>query len=241
MVARFDTAGTIINDVAVESNLSSVSDPYTSTEDNFVLLRTLLKNLGRKLINAWAWTQFQKEHTFDTVVATDEYDLPTDFGRMIDQTAWDRTEDRAIGILSPEQWQYLASNAVGGVTDVFIRFKGDKIAIWPAPVASIFTVAFEYQSRLWVMPSGETTATLDAPTASTDTILFPPILMIAAMKLEWAKTKGFDTAAAMADFRQVWGSVIGQDHPAPVLSLNGGGVGPRFLDYQNIPETGYGS
>jgi hypothetical protein len=242
MAARFDTAGTIINDVAVEVGLSAVTDPFASSDPNFILLCKLLKNVGRKLALARDWTSMVKEHTFTTVNGTVSYDLPASFAKMIDQTGWDRTGEMPLGgPLSSEQWQYLAATDFGTTIQVFVRFWGDKIHLYPTPGATVLTIAFEYLSRLWVMPSGETSATEDIPDASTDTILFDPILMVSALELAWAKAKGFDTTAALEDFQQAWSSVAGNDSPAPVLSLTRGPMGPRFLDMSNVPDTGYGT
>lgn len=238
MAARFDTAATIINDVAVAVGLAVVTDPFGSSDPNFIRLCRLLKRVGRRLALARDWTSMVKQHTFVTVAATNSYDLPADFAKMIDQTGWDRTGDLPLGgPLDPSEWQYLAANDLGTTLQVHVRFWGDKIHLWPQPVAGSLTIAFEYLSRLWVMPSGQTTATQDIPSAATDTILFDPELVCAALELVWHKSKGSDTSAALEDFKQAWSSVAGNDVAAPVLSLVGPAIGPRFLDVSNIPDT----
>jgi len=237
MAARFDTAGTIINDVAVAVGLSAVTDPFASTDPIFVQLCRLLKVVGRRLALARDWTSMVKEHSFVTVAATNSYDLPADFAKMIDQTGWDRTGELPLGgPLDAAQWQYLAASDLGVTLQVHVRFWQDNIHLWPQPVAGGLTIAFEYLSRLWVMPSGETVATNDIPTAATDTILFDPALVCAALELAWAKAKGFDTSAALADFNQAWSSAAGNDTASPVLSLTGPALGPHFLDVNNIPD-----
>jgi len=238
MAARFDTAATIINDTAVAVGLAVVTDPFGSSDPNFIRLCRLLKTVGRRLALARDWTSMVKQHGFVTVAGTNVYDLPADFAKMIDQTGWDRTGVLPLGgPLDPASWQYLAANDLGTTLQVHVRFWGDKIHLWPQPTAGSLTIAFEYLSRLWVMPTGQTTATADYPSASTDTILFDPYLVTAALALAWHKAKGSDTSAALADFNQAWASVSGNDMASPVLSLVGPALGPHFLDVSNIPDT----
>src|SRR5690348_1694823 len=119
-MSLYDTVANVLSDTAVELGLGEVSDVYGSTDANIVQLRTLLKRVGRSLAKQRAWKQLIKEHTF-TTTNTSTYDLPTDFGAMIDQTGWNRTQRRPLGVLSPQEWQYLEASVAGTVYTVLFR------------------------------------------------------------------------------------------------------------------------
>lgn len=245
MAARYDTAGSIINDAAVEIGLAAVTDPFASSDPNFITLCRLLKSVGRKIALARDWSNLEKEHTITCDGITNKYDLPADFVRMVPQSGWDRTSDEPLGgPLSADQWECLASTSLSGAVRIYARFTADQVWFWGPtganPIAAGTVIVFQYQSRLWVKPTGETSATQDAPSASTDTIMFDPILMVAALELAWAKAKGFDTTEAKTEFVQVWSSVAGNDSPGAVLHLTGPAIGVHFLDQSNVPDTGYG-
>ena len=221
----FDTAGNIINDAAVEVGLSSVSNPYTSMDPNFIQLRTLLKTCGRELLHTRDWTHLRKEYTFTTVAGTDTYALPADFHNMYDQTWWNRTNRLPVGgPLSAQEWQYLKARLVGVVFTVLFRPMNQQIKIYPdgADTPGGYTIAFEYNTSYWVsVAATPTTLTADAPAASTDTLWFDPVLLLRYLKLNFLKAKGFDTSAAQAEFDLTLERVKGDDSISPILSLNG--------------------
>jgi hypothetical protein len=238
---RFDTAGTIINDVAVEVGLAAVSDPFASTDPLFVMLVRLLKVAGRDLALERHWQQLVREATIATTGAdSGVYDLPSDFVSMVDQSGWDRTNDRELsGPVSPQVWQYRQAVAVDPVRVEF-RVAQNQIQLWPQPPAEGLTIAFEYRTRMWVQASGSSEPDKDAPTATADTVLFDPHLITRALKVRFLEAKGMDTAAALADYQRTLRVVAGTE-PAPVLDLNGARYGERLVSTANYPATGFGS
>jgi len=242
-MARYETALTIINDAAVELGFAAVTDPFSSTDPVFIQLVRLLKNAGRELVREHRWSHLQKEESFTTAAPdTGIYDLPSDFVAMVAQTGWDRTDDEPWGgPLSGETWQYVQATDMASVVGVYARFWQDKLYLYPTPAPVGLVIAYEYRSRSWVMPTGETTPTLDAPTAGTDTLWFDPTLLVAALKLKWKEANGFDTQSALAERIRIMASCKADMSPAPVLYLDGRGApGNRFLDESNIPDTGFG-
>ena len=61
-MARWDDAGTIINDAAVEVGLSAVADPFASADPAFVQLCRLLTSAGRELLGMHQWHKFVATH-----------------------------------------------------------------------------------------------------------------------------------------------------------------------------------
>lgn len=80
-------------------------------------------------------------------------------------------------------------------------------------------------------------ATADEPTANTDVLLLESSLLVAALKLEFLKAKGFDTTAAQQDYDEALRLAEAVDvSAAPVLCVTPGGAASA-----NIPETGFGA
>lgn len=151
----FDTAQNLINDAAVELGLAASSDVWASQDPNFIQLRGLLKSLGRWLWRKRRWSWLQQVYTFTTVQGQGRYDLPADFGSMIEQTGWNRTNRVPLaGPLSPQQWEFLAGWSQGVVYTVLFRPFNRQLWLYP-PVSTpgSYAIAFEYASRYWAVPS----------------------------------------------------------------------------------------
>lgn len=151
----YSTAGTIINDAAVEVGLASVADPYASTDQNFVQLCGLFKSLGKTLWRLKQWTQLQQVYTFTSVQNQSRYSLPVDFGSMIEQTGWNRTNSLPLaGPLSPQEWEYLKGRLAGVVFTVLFRPMSQQLWLYPdTDTPGGYAIAFEYVSRYWAVPA----------------------------------------------------------------------------------------
>lgn len=237
-MALYDTVLNVVSDAAVEIGLGSVSAVFASTDPNVVQLRTILKRLGRRLTLKRQWKQLVLEHTFTTDVST-TYDLPADYGTMIDQTGWGRTSQQPMAPLSPQQWQYNEAHSSSNALAVLFRPRDLTLEL-PTSHISGQEIAFEYVSRYWVALTGTTTPAKDAPTLDTDVLLFDSMLLVGALKLAFKKAKGFDVTSDTQDFLEEWGLVDSANAgPAPVLSLNRGGLSEKLLDMTNAPSTGF--
>lgn len=242
----FGTAGEVIADAANEVGLGSYDpasfDPWASSDPNILQMIALLKSAGRSLTRERNWTYLVNEHTFTTVQGQAAYDWPAGMLNMIDQTGWVRTTRLPLsGPLSPQEWQYLKARLVGATLTLLFRPMQRQIYIFPdTNTPGDLTVAFEYQSALWVAPTGSAVCTLDAPTAKTDTLWFDTLLMSRRLKLEFLKAKGFDTTAALQDYKMAFDLVVNDDTQAPILNMAKRGDG-ILMGERNVPVTGFGS
>jgi hypothetical protein len=239
----WDTAGNVLTDAAVELGLPSVADPYLSADPNQVQLRTLLKSLGRELWRERAWTHLVKEHSFTTVAGDYQYPLPADFGYLVNQTGWNRTTRLPLGgPLSAQTWHYALGFGVSLSLTVQFRPMAGELRLYPTTaLPGDQVIAFEYVSSYWAASQGQSAPDKAAPTASSDTLYFDPLLLTRGLKLAFLKTKGFDTTAALDDYVRTLAAVMGDDSAAPVLHLDKRARGEPLLGYQNVPETGHGS
>lgn len=245
-MARYDEAGDIINRAAAECGITPVTDPFTSTDATFASLVTLLTSAGQEMLALHEWNKLNRTHSITTVVPPDtgQYDLPDDFGYMINQTGWDQTERLPLGgPMTAQDYAYLVNTNLANST-VFVTFRMNEGQFWvlPDPPPNGANINFQYISRNWVQPFGTTTPAerTDSPTAFADVVLYEPILMIKFLKLRFLESKGFDTTAAVGQFLTMFKSWTGRDASAPVLRMARSCLFP-YLGYRNIPETGYGS
>lgn len=243
-MARYDTAANVINLAATDCGLTAVADPYSSLDPAFIQLRNLLTIAGREMIGLHDWQRLIKTHTITTVVPPDtgDYDLPADFGRMIDQTGWTPTNRLPLGgPLSPQDWTYLVNTNLASST-VYVSFRQaqGQFRVLPQPPPTGIIMNFEYVSRYWVATALlPTVLAKDAPTAADDVILYEPILIQKFLKLRFLEAKGFDTVAASKQFEVAFMQWTGNDISAPTLSMARMRVFP-YLNWRNVPETNYG-
>jgi hypothetical protein len=97
-----------------------------------------------------------------------------------------------------------------------------------------------YSSRAWVRSGADPLIFKDHIETDDDVVLYDPDLMIAALRLRFLTSKGFDTTAALADYNQALESAICADTDAPVLTLNVNDTYPLISTQFNAPDTGYG-
>ena len=244
---RFDTASEVVNSAAVECGLTADSDVFASTNAAIVQMRTMLANVGRELLGLHQWNRFVKVHSITTNVPPDtgDYDLPTDFGYMIDQSGWTPT-NAGMGLplggpLSEQDWAYLVNTNLASST-IYVSFKlsEGQFQVLPQPPPDGIDINFSYVSRYWVATAAAPTVLAkDKPTANDDIILYEPILITKFLKLRFLEAKGFDTTAASAQFHSVFMQWTGKDAGAPVLNAARMRLFP-YLGWRNIPETNYG-
>lgn len=248
-MALFETAGSIINDAAVELGLAPLANSgasvAASTDPNFILLFRLLKRVGRQLALEREWVQLRQEHSFVTDALVTEYDLPADFSRMIDQAGWNRSQDRRMHVSGAELWQHLKATDSSWMLSFLFLPKDRKIEVWPQPPVDGETISFAYMSRYWagLEVGSPLTPTLDAPTSGQHLVYFDPTLVVPALKLAYCRARGFDTTAVEEEYKAAYSVVASANvNAAPVLAVTRSPCsGVRLLDEWNLPDTGYGS
>ena len=97
-LANVITANELLNRVAAEVGLEPVPDPLASVDANFIKMKYLLNTAGEELSQAYPWEFLVRENQILTQESdTGEYDLPSDFNYMINQTGWERNENVPLG------------------------------------------------------------------------------------------------------------------------------------------------
>lgn len=230
----------VARDIGVLVPLSVINNPDATAAG----LLAQASRACRRVWDAIDWPLLMREHTFSAVDTQEEYDLPSDFGRFIDGTAWDRTQYWDMrGPLSPQSWQASRSGliAANGLQKRWrVKRSGssisNKFTIDPIP-SDTNSLVFEYISNSWATASDGTTLRTDWQ-ADTDILLIDDDLV--ELDMTWRMLRRlnmpFDKERQEAD-SQIDISKT-REGGAPTISVTGS-------VWNNLPfippETGYGS
>lgn len=166
------------------------------------------------------------------------YDLPSDLEYFADRTFWDGAYLwELLGPISAQQKQLLRYGVVanGPRAKFYIRIN----KMWLNPMPSNGTlIAYDYYSNAWCASDAGVDQTTWA--ADTDTYKLDEDCFIQGLKWRWLRAKGLDYTQEKMDYESEVSRVISRDGGMRDMSLVGSTFGERFLNDDNIPETGYG-
>lgn len=239
-VGSLINASDILNRVAAEVGVSPVVDPYASTDPVFTQLRYLLNTAGEELSELYPWGLLVKSHQIVTLAGdSGNYDLPADFGRMINQTGWEESNNTPLGgPLSAQDWTYLHGRDLQSTT-LYISFRlaEGKFKIFPQNPPAGLDINFEYISTHWAKQAdGTGIASVDL---ASDVPQFHKTLITRMLKVKFLESAGFDTTKAQQDLNQIFSLLTGSDKSAEIINVGGARSYP-YLDINNIPDTGFG-
>lgn len=143
--------------------------------------------------------------------------IPADFGRMVPESFWDRTNDRLIsGPVDAVRWQGLESYVLQGPARWFTR-RGNALLINPGMVGGE-TMAFEYYSTAFCMSA------VGAPqmrwTVDTDMPRLPAELITLGVVFLFLDAQGLPSNSARAAYEARLKTELANDKPrAGVLSV----------------------
>ena len=247
-MAIYDTSLDIINAAAVECGLGTFSSAFSSTDDAAIQLRTLLTQCGRELQGAYQWQQLLSSATISTgasPVSNGQYDLPSDFGYMINQTGWSPNSS-GVGLplggpLTEQVWSALVGTNLASST-IYVSFKiaSGVIQVLPAPAPANITLTYKYMSQNWVRVHGSTSSLATKVQYDDDVILFESILITKMLAARYKQAKGLDASAQLEQFESRFASAISLNAPSATLKLATVSGFP-YLSVQNIPQSGFGS
>lgn len=200
------------------------------------MAKATLEDLGRK-----EWPILQRVHTFSTVVSTDDYSLPSDFKRLIVDTAYIATEYYKMrASMSPSEWQARRNEMASATGRYGLRVFGQpsKIYVTPDPT-TVETVLFEYITKNNALTSGgveKETFTLD-----TDTSMIRERVVELGLVWRIRHAKGFDYAENRNEYDEAVSTEFAQQlgfGSLPVAVRNP--LGDEAIPLGYVPEQGFG-
>jgi len=148
---------TIAQSILKETKSGSVPTSIIgNTEDVAKQILEVMTVSITELSRSFNWQELQKEKTFNTIIATKNYDLPTDFDRFVNNTFWNSTTQHAVMPVTPEEWRVLNNQGItGGTGFSYSRIRAGHVVLFPTP-ATVEAYIYEYISNLVVLSSSGT-------------------------------------------------------------------------------------
>lgn len=145
----------IADDVLAEAGLIMPSKLIGNADVTARRVLACAKAEAEHLYRAHNWTILAREYEFETEAGEEAYELPADFGRISQKTAWDRAQYWAIrGSVTASQWQRNRGALVSRIAGAreFRLLAGPlagAILIDPVPTATGQELVYEYTSSYW--------------------------------------------------------------------------------------------
>lgn len=98
----------IANRIAIESHFDEIDSIIGSEDKNAKLILQCIENgIERDIWHHHPWAILRRFYTFTEASRKQQYDLPTNFGWYVNDTAWETGDEkkRMLGPLDPYQWQ----------------------------------------------------------------------------------------------------------------------------------------
>lgn len=240
--ARRITLLTAITDVMGELGLEVPTGVVGNPELTVNQFYRLANRAGQKIaLDPYKWSFLSREYTLTTVIGNPgPYPLPPDFSGFVNDAGWNRTSRLpVVGALEEYEWQMLQARLLAGTAFTMLYVITEAGVLFYNTPQSIETIVMPYNGRGWCTTS-DGLSYQDSLLDDTDIILFEPQLFKCAIRLEWQRTKQFDTAIVQAEFNQLLAAAKAIDKPGRTLALTQKRDFP-YLGAINMPDTGYGS
>lgn len=174
------------------------------------------------------------------------YALPSDIRSFINATAWDRNfRWPMLGPLSPVEWEVIISGISPVGPRIRFRVVNNTMQIQPLPgTAQTDQIAYEYVSNAWCTNAAGVANTASGGVCKfaldTDLYRWPENTLRQGIKYRFLQAKGLDFTAAYQDYVQARDFQISVSGGSRSLRMNAVATGLHFLNYSNIPDSGFG-
>jgi hypothetical protein len=246
------TTGNVVSGNLTISGLASVSGVAAgwTANGNGLVSNSRIASVGvSSIVLAAGFTPTSSATGTQLVLSQGDYDLPSDFNRMVDSTLWDRSRFWQMrGAMSPQEWQLYKSSPIGRAS-IQRRWRiripsgsgagtPTKFSIDPVPTDNGSLLVYEYVSKNWCQSAAGVGQVAWA--ADTDTGILDEYLIELGVKWRMLERLGMDYTAAYAEYTQEVDKAVGSDGGAAVIDMTPS-AGTYLLNWTNVPESGYGN
>lgn len=229
------TAIKMVNKALQELGLPQVDTILNAQDDQtgFQVLG-LLNALGQQMmrIHDWQFLEHTAQFTGDGV--NTEFTLPSNYGRMVNQTQWASKNRRPMfGPMTPQGWSWIQFGIVS--VGVYYRYRiiDNKFNVFPTPAAGE-QFHFYYITKDWVYNPTDGTYS-DEVLNDTDLVAYDDYLMIAGLKAKLWAAKGMDATTLINEFNYMIDATKAQTAGAPVIALDSRWE-YLYISGQNVPD-----
>lgn len=230
----------LVQDVLGETGLDTVNTVVGTSEPRAPPLFAVARRALERVSAEYNWPQLLETHTFPTVDGTADYDLPSDFDKLILDTAYDATSDyKLIGGVTPAEWQF--TNIHGGALSgrkFHITGFPRKLRLTPTPT-EVVSLMFLYKTNKHAVAVDGTTGKATF-TLNNDSCKVGDNLVAMDMKWRYLKQRGFDYAEEFTEARNAADKAFAEAMSFPTITI---GYNPEITGLTDgyVPETGYGA
>jgi len=201
---------TICQSVARSSKVKVPLTIIGNNELEAVRLLEAISNTTKDLLKKIDFEELHGEATITTVASTQGYNLPSDFERIVDNTAWNTTNRREMtGVTTASEWQDLQNRTASGssYTDHY-RIRGGQVLLYPTP-AAVESLVYEYIQNTPIESSVGTAQT--EWLADTDVPRIDDFLVELGTLWRFRKTNGMPYKEDLRQYNETGAEVKGQD------------------------------
>ena len=199
-------------------------------------LMGLQNALGLQLTKIYDWQFLEKTVEFTGDGVTTEFDMPADYGRMVNQTQWSSKNKRPMyGPMSPQGWSWVQYGIVS--VGVYYRYRiiNDKFHVFPTPAAGE-KFHFYYISKNWLVNNSSGTPVFrDKIESDDDFPLFDDERMVTGAKLKLWSAKVMDIRVLSDEFYYILEACKSETQGAPVIALDSRWE-HLYISGQNVPD-----
>jgi hypothetical protein len=208
---------TIIQDATDTLGIPRPTAVVSSTAQQTRQLLGLANREGKTLARRYKWQVLTKEQTFAAVATIEQTNaIPSDFDRFVDESFFNRTEQREVrGPLNAQDWQLEISTVASTVVEAY-RQRGNAVLITPVATAGD-TYAFEYVSKNWCQSEAEDGQARWA--VDSDTGILDEEVMTLGIVWRFKKMKGFDYAEEFRDYEMMVADLMMRDASKPRINM----------------------
>lgn len=229
------TAQQIIDDAAAELGIAPGTVGVLGSGTTAGQALVFLNSIGYDMLAVHDWQFLMKTAEFTGDGVADSFAMPSDFGRIVNQTAWALNERRPMqGPLSPQMWGWTQFGIVS--VGVFFRYRllDNELAVFPVP-GSGEVFKFFYISKNWVL-DGTTGLPKGSLESGSDIPMFDRRLMTSALKLRLWAQKGFETTVLQGEFDYNLETQMSQNQGSEIIRLSGPTDTFYINPFINIPD-----
>jgi len=238
---KLDTVLYEVQQACLQLSLPAPSGVYDSSDDNALLMGSVVNLAGIMTGDAFDWQSLRKEFRITGDGIKTAWPLPADFSHFIDGTGWSFAIRRPVVVVSAQQWATVNAWIPKVTISPICRIFADQLQFITPPQAG-GDIVIEYLDANWVIDEADPLLFKQKATKNGDKPRFDWLLMVQAIKVKWLEHKGMNTSAAQADFNERLYQLTQHDQMGQVLTLSGPAPGGfRYLDnLSNVPDTGFG-
>lgn len=176
------------------------------------------------------------------------YPLPSDIRSSVNATSWDRNfRWPMLGPLSPVEWEVIVSGISPVGPRIRYRVLGNPpmMEIQPLPgTGQTDQIAYEYVSNAWCTDASGNPRVASGGVcrfqADNDLYLWAEDTLRYGVKWRFLRAKGMDYSQELKTWQDARDFQLSTSGFSRSLRMNATANGLHFLNYENIPDTGYG-